>query len=327
MRTTVLLLVLAMPSLAGDDLDTLVDQLFSKDANQRTEARKALLASKDADLEQILARIEARRPAEATLTIYDVSDLRGDPKNWAATHKIIKSTADGAKSFQYDAERGVLIVSASEGVHAKIAERVNALRRAQGTLVQIHAWFVKTKKPAADLPTEIATGDLKALIESIDGEVLLAPALTCFNGDRATMEFVEGVSFVEDFDIDFEITNGAVAFDPVIGTAQSGLTLEVRPVVTKDGAVQLATTVRRTTLDLPFPTLKVPTITGQKAEIQIPTLRTEALITLKTCKLNRVIVLDLGDGIIVLLSAKAVEFLDENDVAKRIADGPGAPLK
>ena len=111
-------LLLSSPCFAGDaphsnNIDTLVDQLFSDDAGQRTAARKALLTRKDADLKKILARIESRQPAKALLQIYDVRDLKADIQKWPGVAVLIKVAADGAKTFQYDAERGVVIVMAS----------------------------------------------------------------------------------------------------------------------------------------------------------------------------------------------------------------------
>jgi hypothetical protein len=327
---TALLFGLSIPCLAGDGppaddphadntqtyhTDALVDQLFSEDAGQRTAARTALLTRKDADLKKILARIESRQPAKALLQIYDVSDLKADIQKWPGVSVLIKDAADGAKTFQYDPERGVVIVMGSEGVHQKIAERLNALRRLQGKLVQVQAWFVETKKPVADLPAELTEDAVQALVDRIGGKLVSSPRLVCRSGQSATIEMIENVSFIEDFDV--EVANGTCILDPVVGIVQSGVTVEVRPFLAKNGTVQLATTARKTKIELPFPTLTLPTITGQKAEIQIPTLETVATVKLMTCRPNHAALIKLGDGMIVILSATSLQLPDDEDPEKQ----------
>lgn len=73
---------------------------------------------------------------------------------------------------------------------------------------------------------------LRAVKKTARQEVLFAPRITTFNTQRAHISIVQQLSFVRDFDV--EVAQSAYIADPVIGTIQSGLVLDVRPTVSND---------------------------------------------------------------------------------------------
>lgn len=63
-------------------------------------------------------------------------------------------------------------------------------------------------------------------------EVLMAPRLTAFNTQRASLTVVEQTSYVKDFDV--EVAQSAYIADPQMGTLQTGVVLDVRPTISND---------------------------------------------------------------------------------------------
>lgn len=64
------------------------------------------------------------------------------------------------------------------------------------------------------------------------GELLMAPRLTAFNTQRANLTVLEQRAYVRDFDV--EVAQSAYIADPVIGTVQTGVVLDVRPIISND---------------------------------------------------------------------------------------------
>lgn len=62
--------------------------------------------------------------------------------------------------------------------------------------------------------------------------VLTAPRLTVFNTQRANVTIVTQHAYVQDYTV--EIATNATIADPVIGTVQDGVVLDVRPVISAD---------------------------------------------------------------------------------------------
>ncbi len=63
-------------------------------------------------------------------------------------------------------------------------------------------------------------------------EVLMSPRLTAFNTQRAHLTVVNQSSYIKDYDV--EVAQSAYIADPVIGTIQSGVVLDVRPIISND---------------------------------------------------------------------------------------------
>lgn len=104
---------------------------------------------------------------------------------------------------------------------------------------------------------------------------ITAPVISVYNTQRAFVTVVNQVSFVQDFEVDVA-TNAFIA-DPVIGIAQEGIVLDVRPTISYDRkyiTLDVQTTVAE--LERPFPsitTLLGPN--GSPVTFSVPTLQVQ----------------------------------------------------
>lgn len=73
---------------------------------------------------------------------------------------------------------------------------------------------------------------LKAVRKRSRSNFLTAPRLTVFNTQRANVTIVKQIAYVQDYDV--EIATNATIADPVIGTVQDGVVLDVRPIISAD---------------------------------------------------------------------------------------------
>ena len=73
---------------------------------------------------------------------------------------------------------------------------------------------------------------LKAVRKKARSNVVNAPLLTLFNTQRGNVTIITQRSFIQDFDV--EVATNAVIADPIIGTFQEGVVLDVRPTVSAD---------------------------------------------------------------------------------------------
>ncbi len=73
---------------------------------------------------------------------------------------------------------------------------------------------------------------LRALEKSQKGTVVSAPRVTAFNTQRAHVLVADQQAYIKDFDV--EIATNSVAYDPIVGVVQSGLVLDVRPIISND---------------------------------------------------------------------------------------------
>ncbi|RKY22011.1 MAG: hypothetical protein DRQ55_02370 [Planctomycetota bacterium] len=104
---------------------------------------------------------------------------------------------------------------------------------------------------------------------------ITAPTVSVYNTQRAFVTVVNQVSFIQDYEVDVA-TNAFIA-DPVIGVAQEGIVLDVRPTVSYDRkyiTLDVQTTVAE--LERPFPT--ITTLLGPNGSpvtFQIPVLKVQ----------------------------------------------------
>jgi type II secretory pathway component GspD/PulD (secretin) len=104
---------------------------------------------------------------------------------------------------------------------------------------------------------------------------ITAPVISVYNTQRAFVTVVNQVSFVQDFEVDVA-TNAFIA-DPVIGIAQEGIVLDVKPTISYDRkyiTLDVQTTVAE--LERPFPTISTllgPN--GSPVTFSVPTLRVQ----------------------------------------------------
>lgn len=73
---------------------------------------------------------------------------------------------------------------------------------------------------------------LKAVRKQSRKNVLTAPKLTVFNTQRANVTIVTQYAYVQDYSVEIA-TNSTIA-DPIVGTVQDGVVLDVRPIISAD---------------------------------------------------------------------------------------------
>lgn len=314
MRTARLLLptlaILAAFARAGDDdLETLADRLFHDDAAVRAEARERLAAAGEKALPALLRAIETRRGGTPVLRIYDIRDLAGDEVVRGAAEARIESVEGGEATF--DAERGTLVVRAPEAVQERIEKELRALRAEMGRLVRFEMRCVRLGTRAEEAPASLQADEVEGFLAKHQAETLAAPRLVTRNGQEASISVLRQISYVSDFEV--KGRPGAAIADPVVATAEEGLSLNLRPVI--DGeAIRVVLSARFAELESPMPTVKLPLPLAGAVEVQVPVGRTTTVTRLVRCEPGRIAVVDLGDGRRLLLDAAEVE-----------APGPASP--
>ncbi len=73
---------------------------------------------------------------------------------------------------------------------------------------------------------------LKAVRKRSRSNLLTAPRLTVFNTQRANVTVVNQIAYVQDYNV--EIATKATIADPIVGTIQDGVILDVRPIISAD---------------------------------------------------------------------------------------------
>jgi general secretion pathway protein D len=127
----------------------------------------------------------------------------------------------------------------------------------------------------------IAEAILRAVQKTSTTEVIHAPNLTVFNGQRAHINVLNHISYVKDFEV--EIAQGAVIADPIVAVLRDGPTLDVRPVVSSDRRF-VTMEVRPTLLNLiePIAVFRTSLAVGNEVELQLPEMQIQRLRTTVT---------------------------------------------
>lgn len=138
-------------------------------------------------------------------------------------------------------------------------------------------------KTTGGMAVQIATLDdaqLSAILWAIKktsrAEVLMSPRMTAFNTQRASLTVVEQQSYIKDYDV--EVAQSAYIADPVIGTVQTGVVLDVRPIISNDRkyiTMELRPTVATLNALETFPTTLGSA--GKTVNIQFPTVQLQSV--------------------------------------------------
>jgi len=293
---------------AGDDTETLVDQLFDASAKKRSKARERLLALKGDALQAILKRIEERQSAKApVLQIYDVSDLAASDLFWPTTLGRIRKLDVQVRQ----AKGNVLVVLASKEQHAELAKLLTELRQKLARVVRIEATFVQVGI-GARVPSAVKPGEFAKWVEKNDVTVRKLPSLTCHNSQRASISEAEAASFVADFDVG--VAQGTFIADPVVDTMTRGLGFDVRPIVTETHVTLH--------MDVSFGTVQEPIAQAEigagakPLKIQTPESRSVRVRTSRRVAPGHATVVDLGQGKILVVSAETIRLADPVDSQK-----------
>jgi len=118
-------------------------------------------------------------------------------------------------------------------------ERANADMRLRTEHVDDTGFGGTRLKKTGGFSVQIATLDdtqLSAVLWLIKktgrAQTLMAPRLTAFNTQRSNLTVVEQTAYIKDFDV--QVAQSAYIADPVIGTIQSGVVMDVRPIISND---------------------------------------------------------------------------------------------
>lgn len=121
------------------------------------------------------------------------------------------------------------------------------------------------------LDDTLAEAVLRAVSKYGTRNIVDAPSLTVYNGQQASLNVTNFITYVKDFDV--EIAAAAAIADPMIEVIAEGVVLDVKPVVSSDRrfiTMQLKPTV--TTLHRPIATFTTSLGIGTTVTIEIPEL-------------------------------------------------------
>jgi type II secretory pathway component GspD/PulD (secretin) len=126
---------------------------------------------------------------------------------------------------------------------------------------------------------------LRAVSKSSTSNIIQAPSLTVYNGERAHITLVKHVSYVKDFEP--EIAQSAVIAEPIVAVARDGLILDVRPVVSSDRrfiTMELRPTVAllKRNEDGSLPQFTTGLGVGESVTVELPELEVKRLRTTVT---------------------------------------------
>lgn len=124
------------------------------------------------------------------------------------------------------------------------------------------------------LDDTLAEAVLRAVSKYGTRNIVDAPSLTVYNGQQASLNVTNYVTYVKDFDV--EIAQNAVIADPIVEVLAEGVVLDVKPVVSSDRrfiTMQLKPTV--CTLRRPIPTFTTTLGIGTAVTIELPEMRIE----------------------------------------------------
>lgn len=109
------------------------------------------------------------------------------------------------------------------------------------------------------------------------GEILMAPRLTAFNTQRANITVVDQWAYIKDFDV--QVAQSAYIADPVIGTIQTGVVFDVRPIIANDRRY-ITLELRPTVANLQTPIRTFTTTlgaSGRQVTFEVPTVQLQSV--------------------------------------------------
>jgi len=131
---------------------------------------------------------------------------------------------------------------------------------------------------------EAAADKLDELIRKhADGlTVVTAPRLATYDGQRAHISILNQIAYVQDYEV--EISNDVSVADPIIGTLNEGLVVDLRPHVAADGkAITLEISVTQAEVNRPIPEIQVAagpsTVTLQVPEMHVRQMRSTVTLS------------------------------------------------
>jgi hypothetical protein len=129
---------------------------------------------------------------------------------------------------------------------------------------------VPEPEPGPAPPRRARAGiSVEVRFETGEGETVIAPRITAFDGRRASVSVLSRTAFVQDFEI--ERQEGAFVADPVVGLLHDGAVLEMTPRTAAGGrAVDLAYSLRTSRHRRPLDRETFTDLQGNRLTIQLP---------------------------------------------------------
>ncbi len=130
------------------------------------------------------------------------------------------------------------------------------------------------KRRAVQLTKEQAARLLKAVGENQDAQIVSAPRITVYDGQKANVSVLNQVSYIQDYDVEVTKDGKSVA-DPVVGVLQEGTVIDLKPTCAADGKViDFDFTGTFAAIQRPIPEFETKLDgTDQKVTIQLPEMR------------------------------------------------------
>jgi type II secretory pathway component GspD/PulD (secretin) len=165
------------------------------------------------------------------------------PKLWA--------DMGGPGTIDYFPLGMALVINQTPDVHEQIADLLAALRRLQDVEVSVEVRFLTVSddclaklglkgqeagKSGSPGMSMLDDTQVRVLMEAVQSDtrcnVMQAPKVTCFNGQKANIESTEKQSFVTGVDV--QTVDGKKVFRPKVQTLASGFRMSVLPTVSAD---------------------------------------------------------------------------------------------
>ncbi|HZN68129.1 MAG TPA: hypothetical protein VFB66_22780 [Tepidisphaeraceae bacterium] len=144
---------------------------------------------------------------------------------------------------------GQLIVTQTQENHRQLVELLAAMRRTKGKMVRVRAQWLLLPPDGAEALLGAAGGgngakrdalpavDPARLAKLPEGAVRYRAETVCLNNQ--TVHVISGPARTVVTDVDAQVGTGVAAFDPVMDLSQTGLMLQVKPLVLPEGNVVL----------------------------------------------------------------------------------------
>lgn len=221
---------------------------------------------------------------------------------------------DELRSVSIEYRNGLLVVKHTESVQQEIEAFLDALRFRAAAQVTVGVRFVRLKAAAlrsllddgsAAVLGADAEARLGAFVSAGDASILHEGAVQCVNTQRVNLTETVRETYLADQDV--EIAERATVSDPVFRTLETGIVVDVRPVLAGAGdtvVLQLRADVAHRKGELE--SVETPNGTVETPEVEVLKLRTTVVAPLGRAVAVGGTLADGDDGALLLLLTPTV---------------------